>query len=136
MRRRKIIVISAVALLGAALVMFLLMRDTGPPVKVNGNFSAKDVAEIKSAVKRELWKEAFPNFSWNTIKALPRSIKRVVKVRVIRIENGWSVTGRPVARATIADPYYPRDPDYSWLEYPVTNGPAGWTCGRLEKWQE
>jgi hypothetical protein len=57
MRRKRVFVIVLVMLFGAGLAMFLLTRDSGPPVVVQGNFSAKDVAEIKSVVKRELWHE-------------------------------------------------------------------------------
>ena len=67
MRRKKVIAIFALALLGAGFAYFLLTHDSSRPVVVKGNFSAKDVAEIESAVRREKWRETFPNFSWATI---------------------------------------------------------------------
>lgn len=126
MRKRKIIAISAVALLGAGLVGFLLTRDAGPPVVVYGNLSAKDVAEIKSAVRRELWREAFPNFSWATVKELPRSVRRALKAHVIRI-TAWPQNATPGASVRIADPYGPERLGFGRSRVlGVTNGPNGW----------
>jgi hypothetical protein len=71
-RKRKIIIAIVLLLLGAGLVVFLLMRDSGPPVVVKGNFSAKDVADIKRAVRKQLWREAFPNFSKQSIAGFPQ----------------------------------------------------------------
>ncbi len=87
MPKSKLVVIIILALLEATLGVFLLTRDSGPPVVVQGNFSAEDVAEIKSAVKLQLWREAFPNLSRRTIQRLPWAARRAVSTPVISIES-------------------------------------------------
>jgi hypothetical protein len=124
-RRKEVIVIVVLALFGAGLAVFLLTRDTGPPVVVKGNFSAKDVAQIKSAVRRELWREAFPNFSWATIKASPRSVRRVTKLRIFRITGFTSFNGAPTARVQISEPDPWGAPRLAY-DCDFTNGPNGW----------
>ena len=126
MRKKKVSVIVALMLFGAGLAVFLLTQDSGSPVVVHGNFSAKDVAQIKSAVKRELWREALPNFSWATINALPRSVRRVTKVRIVFISgfNLWN--GTPVANVQIVEAHEP-DRFQPRYDYDFTNGPKGWT---------
>jgi hypothetical protein len=117
MRKGKIIiVVLLVMLLGGAGVMFL-SRDTGPPVKIYGDLSAKDVAQIKSAARRRLWHEAFPDFSMRTFKKLPRMVRRAWVTRVTQI-SGYN--GRATA--------YLSGPGRTnlWDGYGVTNGPGGW----------
>jgi hypothetical protein len=125
-RKRKVVVIIVLALLGVGLAVFLVTRDSGPPVVVHGNVSAKDVAQIKSAVRRELWRDAFPNFSWATIKALPRSMRRVQKVRIVRISGLTLFNGTHLANVRIEEPHEEGrfQPPY---DYDFTNGPNGWT---------
>ena len=129
MRKRKIIVIVVLLmLLVAGLAVFLLTRDSGPPVRVFGNLSAKDVEQIKRAVKRELWKEAFPNFSGATFRTLPRSIGRALRARVVDVEGGRTNE----AFVTMADPYNPEQYGVGkWHELFITNGPDGWAYSRL-----
>ena len=139
-RKRKVIIIVALALLGTGIAIFLLTRDSGPPVVVEGNLSAKDVAQIKSAVRRELWKEAFPNFSWATIKALPHSVKKALRSQVaeIRTENGLlnpvqysdSNTMRYQAVAFLSHTGSSNSWDEFSFIYILTNGPGGWVCRR------
>ena len=97
MRKRKLIVITVLALTAAMLGVFLLTRDYGPAVVVQGNFSAKDVAEIKSAVRQQLWHEALPDFSMQTIRAFPQMAKRALTTHLISIEGIGSVgSERPI----------------------------------------
>ena len=122
MRKRKVIVITTLALLGAGVAMFLLTRDSGPPVVVKGNFSAKDVTQIKSAARKELWREAFPDFSSYTIKALPRRTKRALTTRVSEIESlDWASVGssNEAFASLVAGTNYVGN-------YVFTNDPTGW----------
>ena len=119
MRKKKVIVIIALVLLGAGLTVFLFTRDSGLPVVVEGNLSAKDVAQIKSVVRRELWRESLPNFSQATIKALPQSIRRVRKVQVVRISCFSWINGTQLARVAMTESH---EPGWSQLPY----GPGGW----------
>jgi hypothetical protein len=128
MRKRKIIVtVATLVLLGAGLAVFLLTRDSGPPVVVHGNFSAKDVAQIKSAVRRELWRVALPDFSWATIKASPQSVRWALKVRVRSISGPFAVNGTREAQVGLKGPEKPGGfiliSPHGFI---VTNGPNGW----------
>jgi hypothetical protein len=143
MRRKRVFVIILVMLFGAGLAMFLLTRDSGPPVVVQGNFSAKDVAEIKSVVKRELWHEAFPNLSGHMIKVFPYMVKRALSGHVVRIETPAAPgSGRwigtpyggsnlyfppPVKAERAAYVFFGRSTDTFLI---VTNGPGGWSFNR------
>ena len=121
MKKRKFIIITVLSLLGAGLAVFLLTRDSGPPVVVKGNFSAKDVAEIKSAVKRELWHEAFPNFSKQSIMMFPRMAKRAFTTRVSEVGTmGWPKD------AAKNDAYALLSANALGTAYFMTNGPLGW----------
>jgi hypothetical protein len=141
MHKRKVIVFVILAFLGAGLAVFLLTRDSGPPVVVNGNFSAKDVAQIKSAVRRELWRAVFPNFSWETVEASPGAMKKALNSHVATIEPmganlpvevGESNSNlRQTSAVAIMSP---TGSSNSWDElhsiYFLTNGPSGWVCHR------
>ena len=122
MRKRKvIIVIVALALLGAGLTLFLLTRDSGPPMVVQGNFSEKDVSQIKRAVRRQLWRETFPNFSVKTSKALPGMVKRALLTHVEYIQTcGVGLPNRKGALAWWSE-------NAGGTGYVLTNGPAGWS---------
>jgi hypothetical protein len=128
------IVIVGLVLLGAGIALFLLTRDSGPPVEVYGNFSARDVAQIKSAVRRELWREAFPNFSWATIKALPHEVKRVPKTHITTVSRyGPLPDGAPTALIRISMPFDATTSNALNSIAPgyfLTNGPAGWSVER------
>jgi len=121
MRKRKIIIVGLlVVLLGGAAVLFLY-SDSGPTVRVIGNLSPKDVAQIKTAVRCNLWHDALPSFSWQTFTALPGAAKRAWTSHVRRIEGNehqaTAFLGGPKLGGTNV-----------WQGYDVTNGPAGWAC--------
>src|SRR5689334_12907147 len=117
MRKRKIIiVVLLVMLLGGAGVMFL-SRDSGPPIKLDGDFSAKDITQIKRAVRHRLWHDAFPGLSWQTLKALPGGVKSAWGTRIREI------SGNP----HIVTVYVSGPGRTNWWEgYALTNGPGGW----------
>jgi hypothetical protein len=131
MRKRKVIAIIVIGLLVAGIGVFLLTRDTGPPVVVYGNFTTKDVAQIKSAVRREVWREAFPDFSWKTIKASPRSVRWALRRHLKSISGPLTVNGTTGAQVRLRGP---EEPGASELGSPhgfiVTNGPNGWVFSR------
>jgi hypothetical protein len=122
MRKRKIIAIIAIVLFGMALTVFLLTRDTGPPVVVTGNFSVQDVAQIKGEVRRELWREVLPSFSKETIIELPRQARRAFTTHVgeIRSFNAASPgsSNKAIASIVVGKNYV--------IVYAFTNGPSGW----------
>jgi hypothetical protein len=119
MRKKNIIIVVLLALLlGGAGVLFL-SRDSGPPVQVIGNLSTKDVTQIKKTVRHRLWRDALPGFSMQTVKALPKMIKRAWTVQVIRIAGDQH-------RATAYFSGSGHGIDV-WVDgYELTNGTAGW----------
>ena len=124
-RKRKVIVIVVSALFVAGLAMFLFTHDSGPPVVVHGNLSAKDVAQIKSAVRRQLWRDALPNLSEKSIMAFPKGAKRAFTIHVSEIYP-VVLSGTKGTRAAVA-----LFSERSWqIGYCLTNGPGGWSFNR------
>jgi hypothetical protein len=122
MRKGKVITVVAVALLGSAFAWFLVTRDNGPRISVMGNFSARDVAQIKRAVRREIWHEGFPRFSMSAIKELPDTIRRDHGTRIISI--GWRV---PPSGTEGGEAYTIFSGTGGESGCCVTNGPEGWS---------
>jgi hypothetical protein len=126
MRKRKVIAIIVVVVLAATLGVFLLTQDSGPPVVVRGNFSTMDIAEIKRAVRRQLWHEVLPNLSKQSIKAFPRMAKRAFAVRLVGVESWGTMTLNGsdkvilLARAKLSG-------NSGQKFYLLTNGPIGWS---------
>ena len=119
MRKRKIIVVvSLVLLLGGVGAMFL-SRDSGPPVKVEGDLSAKDAAQIKRAVRRRLWHDVFPNFSKQTLKELPGMTRLAWTAHIIRIEGDQHRATAYFSGSGVGINIW-RD------GYELTNGTTGW----------
>ena len=56
-------------------------RET--PVEVIGELPAKDVAEIKVAVKRKMRRDILPNLSWESFKHMPKAIKEYSSIKLI-----------------------------------------------------
>jgi hypothetical protein len=123
MRRRQIIRILLLVALGAGPAAFLLTYDGGQPVVVQGNFTAKDITQIKSAVRRQLWREVFPAFSTKTVMKLPLMAKRAMATRAeyIQMERGTSSSNR----CTVAVAWW--EENGKGTGYLLTNVPKGWT---------
>jgi len=51
-------------------------------IAVRGNLSARDLAEIKRAVRSELRKEILPDFSWRSIKSVPSEASKYLQRRI------------------------------------------------------
>jgi hypothetical protein len=71
------------ALLFAVLVWNISGRQI--PVDVIGELPEKDVAEITAAVKREMRREIFPNFSWQSLKDAPKAVRAYFGIKLISI---------------------------------------------------
>ncbi|HZV35331.1 MAG TPA: hypothetical protein VFB72_12225 [Verrucomicrobiae bacterium] len=84
LRKRKIV--SGIALL---LMVFAgwLWLSPAPNPKINGDFSAADIADIERTFRRELWHDALPELSWSAFKGLPRNIYRRASTHISRIES-------------------------------------------------
>jgi hypothetical protein len=70
-------------MLGAGMVK-ILRQST---LLVHGNLSKQDSSEIVRAVRSSLWREAFPDFSWQTIKRAPRALWAVGTARISEISE-------------------------------------------------
>ena len=127
-RRKKVVIVVLLILLVAGVAAFLLVHDSGPRVVVHGNFSAKDVTQIKSAVRRELWRESFPRFSADTIEELPRRVKTALKVHVIEISTAREGFAKRIPRNKNGDAWARLSGPLEGRVYLVTNGPSGWSC--------
>jgi hypothetical protein len=55
------------------------------PVVVIGELPRRDVDEIVAAAKREMRREIFPNFSWQSIKGMPKAIERYSSIKLFTI---------------------------------------------------
>lgn len=50
-----------------------------------GNLSKKDAAEIRQAIRREMWRRAFPDVTWRTFKKAPKSLWQIATTRIQEI---------------------------------------------------
>lgn len=109
MKRKKAILLVIAGLAVLALAFLLLFSASGPPTQVVGELSAQDVAEIKSVVGHKLWHDAFPDFSWQSIKGLPRGAYHAVELRLQITNYKESDTETPISHAFVAvlDETYP-----------------------------
>jgi hypothetical protein len=80
---RKIVFSLLLLLVGAILTLTLFLRK--PTISVHGNLSQKDVADIVGTVKQDVWRQAFPDFSWVTLKRTPKAIWAVAISRVSEV---------------------------------------------------
>lgn len=119
MQRRRFFVIGVLmAFTGILLAVWVLTRDSGPPVVVQGNFSARDIAQIQRVVRRRLWHDALPNLSKQSLMAFPGTAKYALNTHVFRIERWNSPPGSARALFTTNE--------LLSSGYVLTNGPAGW----------
>ena len=76
----------------------LLLLSRQPSIEVHGNLSKQEVSEIVAAVRHDVWREAFPDSSWRTIRRAPRALWAVSAVRFSEVnrifENRARVKGR------------------------------------------
>jgi len=74
-------------LLGAAAALVRLFPH--PTIMVRGNLSHRDVSDIVRTVKRDIWRQAFPDFSWRTIQRTPRAMWAVATSRVSEVSDAF-----------------------------------------------
>ena len=56
--------------------------ESGPPVRVFGTVSERDVAEIRGRVRREIWRGILPRFDWWSITNLPTAVRSRAAQRI------------------------------------------------------
>jgi hypothetical protein len=121
---RRIIIVTLSLLLVTVIscVILFFLRDSGPPPRVDGNLTARDISQIQQAVRHRLWHETFPNFSVQTFKTLPANIHAVLTNRVAFIGTFGSSTAYAMCGT-------------NWIfGYSLTNGPGGWRYSGIH-WQ-
>jgi hypothetical protein len=116
MRRRIIIVTLTILLvLGIGSAMLRTLRNPGPPPVVYGNFSPTDISQIQHAVRHELWRDTFPNFTLQTFKMFPTRVRAAFTNRVVYIGGDRG--------SNMAEALWGKDLQYGYV---LTNGPSGW----------
>jgi hypothetical protein len=119
------------------------------PVDVFGDLSEKDVAEIKALARHEMLRGIMPDFSWRSLKRMPRAIKDYSSIKLftlltlptIRSSNSvfvvlWSDTNG-LSRSVFANELYDTNESIPHLQYELclSNGfrftfermQGGWT---------
>jgi hypothetical protein len=112
----------AVILLLLIIAGFFLFRPV-PSIRVIGNLPAKDLAEIKSFARHQIWKGTFPNFSWKSIKGLPSAVNSRWHTHLVRVE----VKSGDTVEAILAKPGLEGGDGYI-----LKKGPKGWTPISME----
>src|ERR1700722_5253353 len=90
MRKKRLIAFAAFLLL-LITISFFFFRPA-PGLQIVGSISAKDLAEVKSFARHQIWSGVFPDFSWKSIKMLPKAVNSRLHTRLVRIEAGTNDT--------------------------------------------
>ena len=117
------------------LALLLLVAGAGivwqawkPGPVVYGNLSQADVNQIVRAVRRDVWRQCFPDSSWQTIKRAPKALVWVSATRVSEVIQ----TSRDRARVRGSSPLEFEDKGgmkgMKGMDYwDLKRGAAGWT---------
>jgi hypothetical protein len=81
--KRKLVVGAGLGVLCIGVLVWVMSRSA--PI-VRGAVSQDDVGRIQQAVKREMWRKAFPDGFWPTIKQSPRSLWLLKTQQVLEID--------------------------------------------------
>jgi hypothetical protein len=74
----------AVVIIGG-LAAIILALNPGPELSVPG-ISKEDQKQILREVRKAMWRDAFPRFSWDVVRKSPRSIWQWLSVRMRKIK--------------------------------------------------
>ncbi len=135
-------------LLIAILVGFLIwIRPQSSPTVV-GVIPAEDCQHILQMIRRSMWRKAFPNFSWETVKQSPSSLYLMARTRVshiekldatvvqIRVTSPKGITYYVARSTSDAGPWRPWSLDgerkESLLPYPLGKALGEWKPSRTE----
>lgn len=80
------LLLAASALTVAVVASFFCLRPSPPPPTTPGMLSREDSQQIARITRRAIWRTAFPDLSWQTIKLSPRSLLFVGTARIQQIE--------------------------------------------------
>ncbi len=64
-------------------VLALLNRMSGPVLR--GRLAQTDQREVIRLVRRAVWRQSFPDFSWHTVRMAPWSLYRIAGLRIPEI---------------------------------------------------
>jgi len=90
-RRHRLVICLCVLVVVASLVWL----SAPPGLVVHGDFSEQDVSQIVKAVKHDVWRTAFPDSSWSTIKSTPRALWAVAGVGIYEVSQTSKDRARP-----------------------------------------
>src|SRR5437899_82116 len=82
-RRHRLVICLCVMVVVASLVWL----SARPKLVVHGDFSQQEVSQIVKAVKHDVWRTAFPDSSWSTLKGAPRALWAVAGVRIYEVSQ-------------------------------------------------
>lgn len=82
MRHKPLIAIGGVLLLGCVLAWF----SRGSAASPSEDFSPEDFKRIREVTRHRMWARALPDFSVQTIRALPRLLRRFGSSRIRQID--------------------------------------------------
>lgn len=84
MKSNLLLVVGTVTVIGAVLLVWLHPRSSPT---IPGDLSREDFSRIQHVTHRDMWRRAFPNASWQTIKQSPRSLYRLATSRISQIHT-------------------------------------------------
>jgi hypothetical protein len=89
-KKKAIIVVLILLAFGSGYVGLVLFSNGGEySIQIDPRLTgltSNDVVEIKRAVRKELRQNIFREFSWTSFKALPGSLWRYPKMKILKIE--------------------------------------------------
>jgi len=67
--KRRLALVVALIVIGAAIWIW---RSPGPAPKIIGKLYEEDLLKIRKVLHDDMWRQAFPGVSWDTIRRSPR----------------------------------------------------------------
>jgi hypothetical protein len=111
MKKRKFILAGLMVVIVSAVVLVCFL-SSNDHVRVIGELFPGDLADVKKAIHREIWRGTLPDYSWKSIKNFPRIVISNETSHVLSIELKSNITfhmtspaGGNKARLIFVGPY-------------------------------
>lgn len=109
-------------LLVAFAAAILIWRSPAPPPKIMGTLSREDLVQIRKVVRNDMWQQAFPMVSWQTLKQSPRSLAQLITSRMVEIEVLAYTSVQVHVKSRFGDRFYlinQHRNDRGWWEWTI-----------------
>jgi|SRR5579872_2870110 len=116
-RNRILLAMAIAALIG--FLVWQVLRDR-PQIQVLGSLPTEDLVQIQRVVRHEIWRGAFPDFSWRTVRRLPSAVRSRTGKHALRVET--SSAGRVRVTLGVRGETNVLVPE----QYTLRKGPKGW----------